>query len=117
MVSEGNLQAQVFPLTSDGPGLKSNVNTIGTTQLTGTNVCLGLDKADTIIFGAGHHTAANTHRYVVLLSDGDNVYNWDTYQESPPSPSAACTPKFNPGDDGFFATARWKRRGRPECWL
>jgi len=43
----------------------------------GTNVCLGLRKANEILFGAGSHTQSGTRRYIVILTDGDNTMPTD----------------------------------------
>lgn len=59
----------------------------------GTNICGAFKKGQDVIFGAGSHTASNTLRYLVILSDGDNVYNaGEVNQTSPQSPEAPCRP-------------------------
>jgi hypothetical protein len=59
-----------------------------------TNVCLGLYKADEVIFGEGHHTVTNTLRIAVLLSDGQNYYTGDSYGDG--QPPQECRPDTNP---------------------
>ena len=70
----------------------------------GTNVCLGLNQANSILFGAGHHTQANTLRFVVILTDGNNTYNnasWGNGQ-----PPVACRPITDPTQsDSYLGTS------------
>jgi hypothetical protein len=72
----------------------SKINGISALGGTGTNVCGGLRKADLVLFGAGSHSASNTVHIIVLLSDGDNLYNNASYVagSSPGSPTAPCRP-------------------------
>jgi len=83
----------------------NNVHAIGATGQpsggSGTNFCLALKKGDDVIFGAGHHTNANTLRFLVILTDGDNVYNADEVnQSSPQSPDSPCRPSNPSTNDG-----------------
>src|SRR5581483_7873896 len=55
----------------------------------------GLDKAASILFGAGSHSASNNVRIIVILTDGDNTYNAASYVAGS-SPVAACTPNTSP---------------------
>ena len=71
-------------------GVISSIDAIGGT---GTNVCGGLDKAGSVLFGTGSHSASNTIRIIVMLSDGDTTYNDTSYVSgSPGSPTSACRP-------------------------
>jgi hypothetical protein len=83
-------------LSGDVSYLTGKINSLSALGGTGTNVCNGLEKASSILFGAGSHTASNTVRVIVILSDGDNTYNAVSYQASPASPVAACTPSTTP---------------------
>lgn len=87
-------------LTSSASTLHTDINSIHAPGATGqpsggsgTNVCLALKKGNDVIFGAGHHTQENTLRFLVVLTDGDNVYNaTEANQTSPQSPDAPCRP-------------------------
>jgi hypothetical protein len=98
--------SQITGLTSNKPTLMTGIGSIQAVRYgsgsgnpsggSGTNMCLALKKAQSVIFGAGSHAAGNTQRYVILLSDGDNVYNASqVYQDSTPgpeSPESPCMP-------------------------
>jgi hypothetical protein len=97
----------VFYLTTNKTSLKNNIDTLGTTAGTGTNVCLGLHKALSMILppATGAQTASNTRRFVVLLSDGDNVYNETNYVSgSPGHPPSECRPSGPSDDNGYTAS-------------
>lgn len=86
----------VGALNSSAATVNANIGTISAIGGTGTNVCGGLDKASSVLFGAGSHSASNTIRVVVLLSDGDATYNNASYVSgSPGSPAPACRPIAN----------------------
>jgi hypothetical protein len=95
-------------LSSNTTALQNGINAIyaisGPGQPTGgsgTNVCQALKKGEEILTGAGHHTAANTLRSVVILSDGDNVYNaGEVNQSSPVSVHPDCRPSSPSTDQG-----------------
>ncbi len=96
-----NLSSNATTLTN---GI-TNIYAIGgpgqATSGSGTNVCLGLKKANDVIMGPGHHTAPNTLRFIVILTDGDNVYNAGvSNQTSPQSPDAPCRPSSPTTADG-----------------
>jgi hypothetical protein len=61
---------------------------------TGTNVCLGLNKANSTLFGAGAHTEPNTLRFIIILTDGDNTYNAASYGNG--EPPTVCRPTTSP---------------------
>jgi hypothetical protein len=92
--------SMVQNLTSSASTLTSSINAIRAIGASGqpaggsgTNVCLGLKKGQDVLFGPGHHTEPNTLRFLVILSDGDNVYNADEVnQSSPQSPDSPCRP-------------------------
>jgi hypothetical protein len=70
--------------------------------VSGTNICGGFDKAASVLLppASGAHTASNTVRIVVLLSDGDSNPNPNARTSS--SPVTACKPPgdMSPHDDG-----------------
>lgn len=72
----------------------SKISGISAIGGTGTNFCGGLSKAGSVLFGAGSHSASNTIRVIVILSDGDHTYNNASYTagSSPGSPAAPCRP-------------------------
>jgi hypothetical protein len=91
-------------LTSSASTINSRIGTINAQGGTGTNVCLGLYEANAILFGAGHSTASNTRRYIVILSDGDNTYNAASYRAGQ-APPASCTPNTSPSSsDPYLGT-------------
>ena len=87
-------------LTSNTTTLHNGINSIyaigGPGQPSGgsgTNICLALEKGQDVIFGAGSHPGTTTKRYLILLTDGDNVYNATVVnQSSPQSPETPCRP-------------------------
>jgi Flp pilus assembly protein TadG len=84
--SIGNLDAIASNVTSKIALMNGNGGS-------GTNVCSGLDMANGVLFGANSHSASNTIREVVILSDGDNNYNSIAYASGAPgSPVVACRP-------------------------
>jgi len=82
-------------LTGDKTALDAKIASMSAVGGTGTNVCNGLDKAASILFGAGSHSASNNVRIIVILTDGDNTYNAASYVAGS-SPVAACTPNTSP---------------------
>ncbi|MEX1253830.1 MAG: VWA domain-containing protein [Dehalococcoidia bacterium] len=83
----------------------SNIHAVGATGQptggSGTNICQALKKVQDTIFGAGSHTETNTLRFVVILSDGDSVYNaTQVNQTSPQSPESPCRPTNPSTNDG-----------------
>lgn len=91
-------------LTSNASTINSKISTINATGGTGTNVCLGLYEAKSILFGAGSSTASNTRRYLVILSDGDNTYNNASYR-SGTAPPTECRPNTTPQySDTYLST-------------
>ncbi|HLF72236.1 MAG TPA: VWA domain-containing protein [Dehalococcoidia bacterium] len=94
---------QVLNLTDNKSTLASVINTIHGIGYTGspaeassgsgTNICNAAAKANEVLFGPNHHTEENTRRYLVILSDGDNVYNDQrAYSSVQGSPDSACRP-------------------------
>jgi hypothetical protein len=83
----------IASLTGNVGTLNSRINSITSVGGTGTNVCLGLDKSAEILTGSGSHSAANTKRVVVILTDGDNTMNGVARVSG--HPPAACRPAAN----------------------
>jgi Flp pilus assembly protein TadG len=94
--------SMITGLTSNKTTIKNGINDIfaigGPGQPTGgsgTNICLALKKGQEVVMppASGAHTASNTRRYIIVLSDGDNVYNaTQVNQSSPQSPESPCRP-------------------------
>jgi hypothetical protein len=81
--------------------IKTGIDAMHATGGSGTNPCLGLKKAQDILFGPGYHTASNTVRSVVILSDGDSNYNATVAnQAAPQSPDPPCRPSSPTTSDG-----------------
>jgi Flp pilus assembly protein TadG len=78
---------------------QSNVNTAinNTTSIggSGTNVCLGLYKAQEMFNGPNAQTAANVVKSLVIMSDGDNTYNSVSYSGTQGAPPTTCRPASN----------------------
>lgn len=84
----------VFDLAAN-PGLvHGKIQDISAEGGTGTNVCLGLNRSEEVVFGAGSHTEENTLRFIVVLSDGDNTYNATSYGQG--QPPTECRPTYRP---------------------
>lgn len=90
----------ITSLTNDKTALLNGISAIKAIGATGqpsggsgTNVCQALKKGLSVLTGTGSHTASNTQRYLIILTDGDNVYNADEVnQSSPQSPESPCRP-------------------------
>lgn len=84
----------ILELTSNESAATSAIDAI---QASGwTNVCFGLLKAGDILFGTNSSNQENALHIIVILSDGDNNYNQDSYSSSLSQPPSACRPS-NPG--------------------
>jgi hypothetical protein len=81
-------------LESDASNIISKIGLMNGNGGSGTNVCGGLDMANTILTTSPNaHTASNTIREIIILSDGDNNYDSIAYASgSPGSPVVACRP-------------------------
>ncbi len=81
-------------LDGTASNVTTKINGMSAIGGTGTNFCGGLNKAGSVLFGAGSHSASNTIRVIVILSDGDHTYNNTSYTSgsSPGSPTAPCRP-------------------------
>jgi Flp pilus assembly protein TadG len=72
----------------------------------GTNQCLALKKGQDILMGPGAQTEPETKRYLILLTDGNNVYNAGVVnQDSPQSPESPCRPTNPTTNDGSLSSA------------
>ncbi len=91
--------SSIGALDGTASNVTSKINGIGAIGGTGTNFCAGLSKAGAVLFGAGSHSASNTIRVIVILSDGDHTYNNASYTagSSPGSPAAPCRPIADSG--------------------
>lgn len=103
-ISVGSMITNLTSSTSTLHTGINNIHAIGATGQpsggSGTNICLTLKKGNDVLFGPGHHTEANTLRFLVVLSDGDNVYNaGEVNQSSPQSPDSPCRPSSPSTDD------------------
>ena len=106
---------QVQQLTSSSSTLDTKINGITPGTVSATNICTGLGKGYEVLNNAAynHQTASNNRRFLVLLSDGDNVYFGDyVYQASPASPNTyaingtnyACQPPTRARAGAFTAS-------------
>jgi hypothetical protein len=103
-----SVDEMIHGLTNDQTTILNGISTIHAVGATGqptggsgTNICQALKKAQDTIFGAGSHTESNTLRFVVILSDGDSVYNaTQVNQTSPQSPESPCRPTNPSTNDG-----------------
>ena len=90
-------------LTSDAATLTTKINQMTALGGSGTNICGGLDKAAEVLYGTNSHTASNTIRNIIILSDGDSTYNATAVnQSSPVSPDTDCRPSSPSTNDPFL---------------
>ena len=89
-----NYDSQVKYLTSSPSGITSVISNVDATGGSGTNVCGALTIGGDILNGPGNQKGNdNYHSYLILLSDGNNVYNSYSYKStSPRSPYDGCRP-------------------------
>ncbi len=92
----------VTELSNDKSLLMSRIDDIEALGGTGTNNCLGLLKANEVLFGPDHHTVSNSLHIVVILSDGDNTYNASSYSASEGAPPAECRPDYDPANSDYY---------------
>ncbi len=90
-------------LTNSASTLITKINGMTAPGGSGTNVCLGLDQAASVLFGPGSHSASNTIRTIVILSDGDNTYNNVSYVNGQ-APPLACRPANSSSSDIYLST-------------
>lgn len=82
----------VQPLTNDKNTVNAKIDSITSVGGSGTNLCNGINEAQQVLFGAGHHTVSNMLKIVVILSDGDNTYNVAANGVPTPMPGHTPTP-------------------------
>lgn len=63
---------------------------------TGTNICGGLTMAEDNLFGPNGQEGSGVLKVLVILSDGDDTYNTESYSSKKGSPVAECTPWIKP---------------------
>lgn len=90
------IASMVQALSNNRSIVDSKINAITAVGGSGTNVCNGLNEANQILFGVGHHNVSNMLRIVVILSDGDNTYNNAANGVPTPSGNPSRTPTPNP---------------------
>lgn len=94
----------VTNLSSNEAGVISKITSYSALGGSGTNVCLGLNKSNQILFGVGNHDDANTLRFIVILSDGDNTYNNVSWGNG--EPPVVCRPTTTPANsDGDVSSS------------
>jgi len=98
----------VTELSNDKSLLLDRIDDIEAVGGTGTNNCLGLLKANEVLFGPDYHTVSNSLHIVVILSDGDNTYNASSYSASEGAPPPECRPDYDPenSDDHVDTSCR-----------
>jgi hypothetical protein len=107
--------ANVLPLTDQTNLLRTEINqTRANESGSGTNTCWPLRRARTILGASGN--ASKAEQFVVLLADGNNVYNSGVFQNSPPSPPSDCRPP-DPGDDDANISAACNQTYQREAAL
>jgi hypothetical protein len=93
-------------LSSSESTITSQIDNISALGGTGTNNCLALMKGNEILFGTGSSTEPNTLRFLVILTDGDNTYNANSYgQGAPPTDCRPSSPSSSDGDTGTGCTS------------
>ena len=97
------LTSTIGSLTSDASTLTTKINQMTALGGSGTNICGGIDKAAEVLYGTNSHSASNTIRNIIILSDGDNTYNATaSNQSSPVSPDTDCRPSSPTKNDAFL---------------
>lgn len=86
----------VQALTSSNATMRGKINAL--TANGGTNICTGLLKAQSVMFGAGSRPGPGTMRAIVLMTDGGN--SW-----TDSSTDAACRVNPNSNPWGYADTA------------
>jgi hypothetical protein len=89
-------------LSGSASSIKTSIDSFDSLGGTGTNNCLALNESDNILFGTGASTEANTLRFVVILTDGDNTWNTSSYGNG--EPPSACRPSNPSSSQGYTGT-------------
>jgi Flp pilus assembly protein TadG len=82
-------------LTSSQASVNTAVNNTTAVGGSGTNTCLGLFKAQEMFNGPNAQTASNTVKSLVIMADGDNTYNVNSYSAAQGAPPVVCRPATN----------------------
>ena len=100
--------AGVIALTDDTAALHNGIAATSAVGGSGTNVCLALLKAREVLDASG--PSDDARRFVVILADGDNIYNVNAYGEGQPPP--ACAPSDSATSDDYIGTECFPRQTR-----
>jgi hypothetical protein len=96
--------SMVVDLDDDAAVLQTGITNTKAEGGTGTNICLGLYQAQSMLFGPNAQEGENVIRAAVILTDGDNNYNSVTYGNG--SPPTDCRPNTNPSGSDPSGTCR-----------
>jgi hypothetical protein len=85
----------IIGLSSNSAAVQSGISALTAQGGSGTNICLGLMKANEVIVGSGSNPNPDTLQFIVILTDGDNTYNASASfgNGEPPLP---CRPNTSP---------------------
>jgi hypothetical protein len=103
-LSAGNCNAPppsswVLCLGTDATRIHTRIDNTNTPSSgTGTNVCLALYEARAILNGPGAATDPDARQFAVILTDGDNTYNNDSFGQG--APPVECSPSDPANSDG-----------------
>lgn len=86
------INTMVQSLSNNKTNVDAKIDSITSVGGSGTNVCNGVNEAQQVLYGAGHHTVSNMLKIVVILSDGDNTYNVTANGVPTPKPGKTPTP-------------------------
>jgi hypothetical protein len=92
----------VIDLTADGTTVHAGIDAVMPEGATGTNVCLALHKSTELLRGPNAQPGERTRRFIVLLTDGDNTYNANSFGEG--APPEACRPLDAATSDEYTGT-------------
>ncbi len=92
--SSGNTPP-IRDLTTNANLVHTAINLANAQGGSGTNVCLPFTRAQTM-FSGPNSQGPEAKRSIVILTDGDNVYNNEAYSQSQNSPPVACRPTTSP---------------------
>ncbi len=87
--------AMLVDLTTSQSAVNTAVNNTTALGGSGTNTCLGLFKAQEMFDGPNAQSASNTLKSLVIMADGDNTYNVNSYSGTQGAPPVVCRPAAN----------------------
>jgi Flp pilus assembly protein TadG len=87
--------SMLVDLTSSQSAVNTAINNTTAVGGSGTNTCLGLYKAQEMFDGPNAQTASNTLKSLVIMADGDNTYNVNSYSGAQGAPPVVCRPASN----------------------